>query len=153
MRIFAFAAALCTAPLAHAESLADLSWLKGCWRTQGPGPEITEVWIAPPLPALLGFSYTVGEGETQGWEQTRIDVNGDGRPIFVAMPSGNPPVTFDIIEDDTPNIVAFENPAHDYPKRVEYAREGDVLRARISGGGDPIGFVYHRIACPAELLP
>lgn len=113
---------------------------------------ITEVWTAPPLPALLGYAYTIGEGETQGWEQTRIEAI-DGWPFFVAMPNGAPPVRFRLVEDDTPNVAAFENPDHDFPKRVEYRREGDMLHARVSAGDEGFDITYRRFACEAAQLP
>jgi hypothetical protein len=32
-----------------------------------------------------------------------------------------------------PDRVIFVNPGHDFPQRVSYRREGDVLTARIDG--------------------
>jgi hypothetical protein len=29
--------------------------------------------------------------------------------------------------------VRFENPSHDFPQRIEYRRDGNVLRAEASG--------------------
>lgn len=157
MRSLIFLAALFLAPAAAAQDISDLHWLRGCWRTDAPreaetGAVYTEVWIAPPAPVLLGYGYTFGEGEVQGWEQTRIESN--GRLEFVAMPLGGFPVRFQIVEDDTPNRVAFENMAHDFPKRVEYWREGNRLHARVSdGAGNGQDFAYRRIRCPANLGP
>lgn len=156
MRTLLFLAALLVAPAASAQTLSDLAWLKGCWRTQGEGPVITEVWIAPPMPAMLGYSYTIGEGEVRGWEQTRIEMI-DGWPHFIAMPDGGAPVRFRQREtgEPTPNRAWFENPGHDYPQTVEYRREGDRLTAVISGAGgaNPITFRYRRIRCSASLRP
>ncbi|MGE0740893.1 MAG: DUF6265 family protein [Hyphomonadaceae bacterium] len=159
MRVLVLIAALAFAPQAEARTLDDLSWLVGCWQTEAPreaesGAIITEVWTAPPMPALLGFSYTLGEGEIQAWEQTRIDMV-ESWPVFVAMPNGGPPVRFRLRDEDTPNAARFDNPAHDYPQTVEYRREGDRLIATISGanGADPFTFDYHRIACDAMVRP
>jgi hypothetical protein len=141
---------------AQAQTLADLHWLKGCWRTDGGGPEITEVWIAPAAPVMFGYSYTIGEGEVQGWEQTRIEMI-DGWPHFVAMPGGDAPVRFRLRETapTTPNHAWFDNPGHDYPQTVEYHREGNRLHAAISAtdGSNRIAFEYRRIRCPADLRP
>jgi hypothetical protein len=141
---------------AHAQTMSDLHWLKGCWRTSNAGPVITEVWLAPPMPAMLGYSYTIGEGEVQGWEQTRIQMI-DGWPHFIAMPDGGAPVRFRQRETGapTPNRVWFDNPAHDFPQTVEYHRVGDRLTAVVSGagGGDPTTFNYRRIRCSANLRP
>lgn len=162
----AFIALLLTfAPAAQAQSLADLGWLVGCWRTAAPaepeaGAQITEVWAAPPMPAMLGHSYASGEGELQSWEQTRIDMI-DGWPSFVAMPNGGAPVRFRMVEPDATlpseldGRATFSNPEHDYPQRLAYERRGDDLTTTISlaSGADALTFHYHRIACSEAAHP
>jgi hypothetical protein len=162
MRTFLFLAAVLLAPAANAETLADLHWLKGCWRTSGDGPVITEVWSAPPMPAMIGYSYTVGEGETQGWEAMRIEMI-DGAPTFIGMPSGGGGVRFRMYESglyigDSPRGgvgMTFVNPDHDYPQWISYGRRGNALTAVISrmDGSDEIRFEYRRISCAANLRP
>ena len=162
MRTLLFLAALLLAPAAQAQGLSSLHWLKGCWRTTGDGPVITEVWSAPPMPAMIGYSYTVGEGETQGWEAMRIEMI-DGAPVFVGMPSGAAGVRFALSEqivrvsERGPNGggAIFENADHDYPQRISYRREGNRLTAIISkiDGSDAITFEYRRISCAANLRP
>lgn len=157
MRVLILLAALLCAPTAAALDIPDLRWLAGCWRSDPAreaenGAVFTEVWTAPPAPFLSGFAYHEGEGEVQGWEQMRIESN--GQPEFVAMPLGGFPVRFQLVEDDTPNQVIFENMAHDFPKRIEYRREGNRLYARVSDGADEAQeYVYRRIRCPANLRP
>ncbi len=166
MRSLLFLLAVLSAPCAAAQDISDLRWLSGCWRTEAPsdpesGATYTEVWIAPPAPMLLGFGFTVGEGEVQGWEQTRIEVN--GRLEFVAMPLGGFPVRFQIVEAaerpenarHADNYVVFENPAHDFPQRISYMRDGNRLTAEISSidRSDAYTFEYRRIRCPANLRP
>ena len=161
MRIALFALVFAFAPAAHAQSLDELAWLVGCWRTDAPaeaetGAQVTEVWAAPPMPAILGYSYTWGEGEVQGWEQMRIEMT-DGWPHFVAMPNGGAPVRFRMVEPDAPGrrAAAFLNPDHDYPQRVVYQRKGADLLATISlaDGTEPVQFRYRRIDCGAALSP
>lgn len=164
MRILLFIAAIvCVAP-AHAQTLDDLAWLKGCWRTEAPreaesGSQTTEVWIDPPGPALFGYSFTEGEGAVQGWEQMRIDAADGGRPRFVAMPGGGAPIAFRMVEqinlDDPAQLAVFENPAHDYPQRVTYRRDHNRLTATISraDGSDPYSYEYRRISCSGSLRP
>jgi hypothetical protein len=152
MRGFVFAFALMFAPAAAAQTLDDLSWLTGCWRTATTGAAgggvVTEVWVRPPMPAMLGYSYTVGEGETQAWEQTRIEMI-DGWPHFVAMPNGAAPVRFRLREGDGENLARFDNAEHDYPQTVAYRREGARLIATISkaDGSDAVSFQYRRVRC------
>jgi len=56
----------------------------------------------------------------------------DGTLIFHAQPPGQPAADFPL-KAATATSVVFENPAHDFPQRVSYRREGAVLHARIEG--------------------
>jgi Domain of unknown function (DUF6265) len=162
MRSLVFLVALLWAPFAGAQTLADLAWLKGCWRTVGAELEVTEVWVAPPMPALLGYAYTTADGQTRGWEHTRIEMI-DGWPHFVAMPGGAPAVAFRLVEPDPSlhiegrpdHVAVFNNSVHDYPQTVAYMRYGDRLRAMTAGadGADPVFFEYRRIRCTPNLRP
>jgi hypothetical protein len=42
---------------------------------------------------------------------------------------------FDLIESGAQSV-RFANPAHDFPKRIAYRRDGDVLSALIDDGSD-----------------
>lgn len=158
MRTLIFLAALFLAPAASAQPLDDLHWLRGCWRTTGDGPVITEVWSAPPMPAMIGYSYTTRDGEVRGWEAMRIEII-DGRPHFVAMPNGGPAVQFWMADnlhvEGVDHSAMFHNPEHDYPQTILYTLTGDRLDATISrsDGSDPITFEYRRISCAANLRP
>lgn len=155
MKYIVFVVALLFAPAARAQSLEDLAWLTGCWRTQGDrDASVTEVWVAPPMPAMLGYSYTLRDGVILTWEQTRIEVI-DGALNFVAMPEGAPSVRFRMREPAQANRVWFDNPEHDFPQTVSYARQGDALTAMVSGaaGENPVTFEYRRIRCPGSLRP
>lgn len=137
--------------LASAQSLPDLSWLKGCWRLQQGDTVITEVWSAPPMGVMLGYAYTMRGGVLTEWEQTRIQI-ADGVPTYMAMPGGRAQTPFAMVASG-PRMIAFANPAHDFPQRVEYARDGDRLTARVSAGEDVIEFPYRRISCASALRP
>jgi hypothetical protein len=142
---------------AAAQDIRDLRWLRGCWQTEAPreaesGATYTEVWISPEAPVLLGYAYHEGEGEIQGWSQMRIESN--GRPEFVDMPLGSFPVRYRLVGEETDNRATFENLGHDFPKRIDYRREGSRLYLRISDGGEEgQDFAFHRIRCPLSLRP
>ena len=61
------------------------------------------------------------------------------------MPQGGAPVAFALVRHDTASAT-FENPAHDYPQRIVYARDGDTLTATISAidGSKPRSWSYRR---------
>ena len=153
MRILLLLAALIFAPAAQAQAIEDLHWMKGCWRTEALGREITEIWTAPPAPVMFGTAVTRRDGETMFWEQMRIEER-DGALALIAMPGGAAPVRFEMTEIGEDHI-AFENPDHDYPKRIVYARMGRMLTARVSGLPHMLGeaYAYRRISCPRAFLP
>jgi hypothetical protein len=161
MRGLVLGFAMMFASAASAQTLDDLSWLTGCWRTgASENGVVTEVWTAPPMPTMLGYSYTTQGGETRGWEQTRIEMI-DGWPHFVAMPNGASPVAFrlhdpnDVIVLDADDLAVFENPEHDYPQTVGYARFGNRLSAWIAGPNESntVRSEYRRIRCPIGPRP
>jgi hypothetical protein len=83
---------------------------------------------------LLGVARAVKGGELSSFEYLRIVIEG-GVPAYVAQPNGNAPTTFSRTAGG-PDWVRFENPAHDFPTRVEYRRSGEALHAEIAGPGE-----------------
>lgn len=78
---------------------------------------------------MLGANLSGG-----GYEFLRIAANDTGRPVYYSMPEGRSPPTEFAMAAHAGQRIVFENAAHDFPKRIIYAREGDVLTARIDGG-------------------
>ena len=77
----------------------------------------------------------------------------NGALAFEASPRGQATALFPVVEF-TDSTIAFENPEHDFPQRIRYARRsGDSLFAAISGTARgrarTINFEYARTACPA----
>lgn len=96
---------------------------------------MSETWTDPRLNLMLGTSLTVRGGRA-GWELSRIaPVNPTpAAPLaYFAQPEGQPAAVFPVIVSG-PSRVVFEQAADDdFPKRVVYERDGDVLNARIEG--------------------
>lgn len=54
---------------------------------------------------------------------------------FIARPNAGAPVEFTLVEARA-GYARFENPNHDFPRRVVYRREGEVLFAAATGLDD-----------------
>jgi hypothetical protein len=121
------ALALQTAPA----TIDDVSWMAGYWLSCDGGREVSETWSDPRGGVMAGVTLTVGRSGRGSVEFTRIAVV-DGRLAFLAQPNGVPATVFPMIES-APGRAVFENPDHDFPQRVIYSREGDVLTGRIEG--------------------
>jgi hypothetical protein len=140
-------AALATAPLcASAQELPD--WLPGCWLGQdgSAAKGAIEVWTAPEAGGMLGLGRTV-RGTRASFEFLRLERTDKGVE-YVAQPGGRPPVRFASTAIEAKRV-EFANPQHDFPQRIEYARDGDTLRAELSttDRARKQTFVFKRASC------
>ncbi len=137
--------ALCTGQAAAGE--AGLDWLAGHWCSDDDGRQAEEVWLPGAGGTLLGMSRTVRGTEMESFEYMRI-VSDTEATRFHVQPNGVPPTVFaQAARGD--GWIRFENPAHDFPNRIEYRREGDRMHAYIAGPGRDgkelkIAFDYRR---------
>jgi len=125
----------------------DFDWLSGHWCSVSDKQHIEEYWLPARGGMLLGLGRTVQGTRPATFEFMRIAVV-DSVPAFIAQPQGGTPVTFKM-KGVGLGWVRFENPAHDFPTRVEYRRDGDRLIAHIAGPGKEgketrIEFEYRR---------
>jgi hypothetical protein len=111
-----------------------LDWFVGHWCSDREGAFIEEQWLAPRGDVLLGLSRTVRGAKTANFEFLRIEW-ADGVPSYIAQPQGAPPVAFKWVAGGK-DWARFENPAHDFPKRVEYRKTENGLYAEIAGPGE-----------------
>lgn len=106
-------------------------WMTGAWDRADGESWADEYWTPPRAGIMIGASRS-GEGEKlQFWEHMRIVREADGRLAFWAIASDQKPVRFAAVKKTAEQIV-FENPAHDYPQRIRYWRDGKELKAQIS---------------------
>lgn len=141
--------ALLSSTAVNAQTSA-LKWMVGCWEHRTNVLVVTEQWSFPRARMMLGSGQTTRGDSTIEYEHTRI-FERDGRLVYSAQPSGQPPAEF--IADSVGGLsVIFSNPAHDFPQRVIYRGVGsDSLLARVEGqrGGQTRGvnFSYRRVSC------
>jgi Domain of unknown function (DUF6265) len=136
--------------LAHALMLAQdnqLAWLAGCWQITRGDEVIDEQWMAPRGGVMLGMSRSVSGGRTTATEFTTLRIV-EGRVVYEANPSGQKPTAFPATSL-SPDRAVFENPAHDYPRRIIYERQGDALLATIDdgSGGKKVEYPFQRVTC------
>jgi hypothetical protein len=118
----------------QAELRPDLGWMSGYWLSCEGDREVAETWSVPRLNLMAGTSVTVRNGRV-GWELSRIAPTAaapDAPLAYFAQPEGQALTVFPVVEA-APNRVVFQQAAHDFPQRVIYERDGDVLNARIEG--------------------
>jgi hypothetical protein len=116
--------------LAAPASASDLPWLAGYWLDCND-KSVSESWIDAGSETLVGTGLTRSFTRTS-FEFMRIAKDAEGKLTFYGSPSGAPAVAFPLKRQGA-SSVTFENPEHDFPQRVIYRREGDVLHARVEG--------------------
>jgi hypothetical protein len=139
-------------PAPATATIGDVSWLAGAWvgtRGEGGATTIEERWTPPLGGAMLGVSRTVRGGRMGAFEFLRM-VERNGGLVYIAQPGGAKPTEFVLTELSTetaPRRAVFDNPRHDYPKRIVYelSAEGDLIATiGFSKGGTPRRFEFKR---------
>jgi hypothetical protein len=103
---------------------------------------------------MLGHSRS-GKTETADFfEYLRIEADAERGLVLWASPQGIKPTRFRLVMIERRQLV-FENPGHDYPQRIRYVRDGNILIATISmlDGSKPATWRYRRAASAKLLCP
>jgi hypothetical protein len=137
-------AATGTTPAAPAH---NFEWLVGHWCGDRNDDFIEEHWMSTRGDVMLGLSRTIRGKKTRNFEYMRVESEG-GEVVFIAQPQGEPPVRFKRTAGGA-DWARFENPAHDFPNRVEYRRTPTGLHAEIAGPGKD----GREMAVPFDYLP
>jgi hypothetical protein len=125
--------------------VSDLAWMSGRWLTGANGRWTEEIWSGPRGGTLMGFSWS-GEGAAiDTYEYIRVQPGEDDEIIYLAQPNGGAGVGFYLVRAEG-TTATFENPTHDFPQRIRYARDGDTMVATISriDGSNAMSWTYHR---------
>jgi hypothetical protein len=126
-------------------SIDDLAWMSGRWVVERDGRWTEEHWSAPRAGTMMGYSWS-GRGETiSEYEYLRLQAGEDDEIVYLAQPNGGAGVGFYLARSDAASAT-LENPTHDFPQRIRYARTGEVLVATISkmDGSNAMSWTYRR---------
>jgi len=120
-------------PAAQGASAPRFEWLSGHWCGERGGEAIEELWLPPNGDLALGVGRTIKGGVTTSHEFLRIQTR-DGATRLTALHDGQPPTAFALAASGA-DWARFENPEHDFPKRIEFRRIPSGLHAEIAGPG------------------
>lgn len=127
-------------------TLSRAAWLTGCWEARGPTTVVQESWLSPFGGVMQSVGRTMRDGQFLEGEMVLMRVDGE-KLIYEASPTGQARTRFtsSTISD---SLLVFENPMHDFPKKVGYRKAGaDSLQAWVEGNGRRVPFSYGRIGC------
>jgi hypothetical protein len=123
------------APAAPNGSTApSIAWMSGTWVTETAGRWTEERWAPPRAGVLLGTSLSGRGNRAESFEFLRIAADENGKVSYWGSPEGATPVAFALVRASR-NELVFENPSHDFPTRIAYRRNGNILTATVSGPG------------------
>jgi hypothetical protein len=113
--------------------LAAVAFLAGSWTTNEGEVRTEEHWTAPAGGTMIGVNRVVRGDRTLFHEFLQLVRDGD-KIEYLAAPKGRyPPTVFRLIEAGE-GRATFENPAHDFPRRITYWKDADGhLNADIEG--------------------
>jgi hypothetical protein len=151
--ILAIASPLTHSVAAERVRVANLGWLAGCWEARSSRRLVEEQWMVPRGGLMLGMSRTVRGDTLVEYEVVRMEERGDSL-FYVANPVRQSQAQF-LATSSTESSVVFENPHHDFPKKISYFRAGpDSVVARVegelSGKNRVLEFRYARMPCAAR---
>ena len=133
------------APAADESVAQRFAWLGGHWCSS----DVDEYWLPAAGDPALGVGRTVKAGKVSTYEFMRIETR-DGITSYISVHDGQPATAFRLTASGA-DWARFENPQHDFPRRIEYRRTPAGLHAQIAGPGRDgrervIGFDYLRCA-------
>ncbi|MEO8513375.1 MAG: DUF6265 family protein [Ignavibacteria bacterium] len=111
-----------------------LLWIVDSWVSTDGESKSYEEWKKTDDNLYEGGSKTVKNGDIIFMESLRIERTSEGI-FYVADVKHNPkPVRFKLT-DVSDTLAVFENPEHDFPKKITYMNENGNLHAFIEGPG------------------
>lgn len=126
----------------HAQT-ASVDWLAGTWDRVNvkSGRTAHERWEKISETEWRGFGVMMQGSDTIFLEKISI-VMVNNEWFYVAdVPENTAPVYFKFTQFENDKFVC-ENPSHDFPKMIEYWLDDHQLKARVSGDGKSIDYVF-----------
>ncbi|MBL7874358.1 MAG: hypothetical protein JNL53_01765 [Cyclobacteriaceae bacterium] len=148
MRMFFILMLLSQCSLAQSGSSADisqLSWLEGTWNRTNvkPGRTVHERWIKTASGDWQGWGVSMRGADTTFVEKLKI-LSKENSLYYVADVPGNPELTYFKFTELTTTGFVCEDPTHDFPKKISYQINGNILKAVVSGNGKSIEYLFER---------
>ena len=122
-------------------SLSQMTWLGGTWAGSNATSTGEERWTPAVGGAMHGISRTLRGGNALTAFEFLCIAERHGGLVYTAMPNARTPATDFFLTAIDATSATFENPSHDFPKKIRYGLQPDgTLEALVSGteGSRPI---------------
>ena len=127
------------------ENFKKLQWLAGEWNRTNtkPGKSGVEKWVLKAATELQGWGISMRGTDTAFVEKLKMIIK-DNNIYYVADVPGNKEPTLFKLTKITDNEFVCENPEHNFPKQITYVRDGDKMKATISGNGKSFDYLFEK---------
>jgi len=128
-----------------ATDIKKLNWLEGNWKRTGmkEGRSGNEHWTKLSDTEWQGIGVNMKGQDTAFVEKIKIIQKGEHIYYVADVPENKEPVLFKFISITEDSFVC-ENPKHDFPKKISYRKDGNMLKAIISGNGKSIAYSFEK---------
>lgn len=114
-------------------TIAQVGWIAGVWTGTSGQSTVEERWTPAGGGSMLAISRTLRNTSMPAFEFLCI-AERDGSLVYTAMPNGRTPPTHFMLTSISGDAATFENPSHDYPRMIRYAKKPDgSLETTIAG--------------------
>lgn len=125
------------------QKFKKLEWLVGKWIRTNPEPGQSgyETWSKTTDLKLSGKGVTLKGKKTIFVENLEFIAKGNDIFYSVVVTGEKQPIYFKLTALNTDGFTC-ENPKHDFPKKITYKREGNHVKAVISGDGQSVDYNF-----------
>jgi hypothetical protein len=129
----------------EATDFKKLEWMAGTWKkTNGqPGETGQEKWERISETEWQGSGFSLRGKDTSFVERLRIIVK-NKHIYYIADIPGNPEPVWYRFTEITNDGFTCENLEYDFPKRIEYHKTGNKIKATVSGDGKFIDYLFKK---------
>jgi hypothetical protein len=148
-----FASILFVVEIAHSQSSSQktkddfrkLDWLEGVWTRSDvkPGRTAHESWQKISASEWKGIGVNINGTDTTFVEKLKLVIKEDNIYYVADLAENKEPVYFKLTAI-TNNSFVCENPQHDFPKKIFYQKNGDKMKATISGDGKSFDYSFEK---------
>ena len=127
------------------EEFKKLDWLEGIWTRTNvkPGRSGYEKWQKTSSSEWLGFGVNMNGNDTTFVERLKLVIKEDNIYYVADIVANKEPVYFKLTTI-TANGFVCENPDHDFPKKISYQKNGNGIKATISGDGTSMDYIFEK---------
>ncbi len=134
-----------SSPQKITDDFKKLDWLEGTWirLNTKPGRTAHESWQKISTTEWKGLGVIMKGTDTAFVEKLKIIINAEYIYYVADIAENKEPVYFKLTVI-TDNGFVCENPQHDFPKTIAYQKDGNKIKATISGDGKSIDYLFEK---------